>query len=580
MTDSPFGLWTQESDHAQSRRISELTGELESLHRSLQVQNRTASALRSDLASLRGSIETRLTRLSEAFDAFVELSSLRDQLSLVAGPALVRQAARARLVALGTPAGGDGPVLDVSGAPAAPGYWLADAVAALGPDDEGAAQRAAAIDLRRTATFLTVAGAACGRADLVARWAPDALGTLDATRPVTRAQRVLWLAAAEGRLGPAARTALVERLTAAVADVPDATAEEAVAAWTEQLKGPPYRGSSIAGAPEVAEVRRGADGLGRLQELMTPPPAAAGTDAAGDAPADDPGPDPLVTELVDVLRALIDEGAEQESHLMARVAELEAVVTGQEAPGPPWDAATDDLLALLRADALERRDPVGDVARAACAPWVLRAADRLLATAEVPAPEVLEATAAGLTLRARAGRAEVEGTAQALARASTPPQPVTPRSTRLTAGLTAGTALLWVMTAMTRGDAQWLLVVSAFALTITVGARGTLHAVGRRNEAERAARAVAAVRREADRLLARVESVTAEIARHRHSAQESHAQVRAGLTTTPGGTATTPGPAPYGDPDGAPVAGPRDALPPATAVGVRVGEASDVVDGA
>ncbi|SFK18176.1 hypothetical protein [Cellulomonas sp. KH9] len=585
MTDGPFGMWVQESDHAQSRRITELTGELEHLHHSLQAQHRTASALRSDLASLRGSIESRLTRLSEAFDAFVELSSLRDQLALVAGPALVRQAARARLVALGTQAGGTGPVLDVAGAPVAPGYWLADAVAALGPDDEAAARRAAAIDLRRTATFLTVAGAACGRADLVARWAPDALGTLDATRPVTRAQRVLWLAAAEGRLGPAARTALLDRLAAAVADVPVTTAEDAVAAWTEELEGEPYRGSSVAGAPEVAEVRRGTDGLGRLRDLLAPPPAAAapaGPDAAGDGDGAAPAPDPLVTELVDVLRALIDEGAEEESHLMARVAELEAVVTGRDAPGPAWDAPADDLLPLLRTDALGRRDPVGDVARAACAPWVLRAADRLLATAEVSAPDVLEATSAGVTLRARAGAGEVEGTTQALARASTPPPPVAPRSTRLTAGLAAGAALLWLTTAVTRGDAQWLLTVSAIALTVTACARGVQHALARRAEAERAARAVAAVRREADRLQARVESVTAEIAGHRDGAQESHARVRAALTATPGGAPTggaaAPGPGPYGDPDGAPGSG--DGLPPGSVAGVRVGQASEVVDDA
>ena len=90
MSDTLFGGWIQESDRSQSRRIRDLTDDLSYLRASLGAQHATASALRSDLASLRGTLEARLARLAAAFDAFVELCSLRDQLALVAGPASMK----------------------------------------------------------------------------------------------------------------------------------------------------------------------------------------------------------------------------------------------------------------------------------------------------------------------------------------------------------------------------------------------------------------------------------------------------------------------------------------------------------
>ncbi|MBO9569923.1 MAG: hypothetical protein J7503_14035, partial [Cellulomonas iranensis] len=256
MSDSPFGSWLQESDASQSRRIRELTSDLGYMQSRLSQASSQTSALRSDLASLRGSIEVRLARLTAAFDAFVELSSLRDQLSLVAGPALVRQATRARLVALGSAPGG-GPVLDVAEVPEAPGYWLADALGALSgdPATEGpAAQRAARVDRTRTATFLTLAGAVCARPALVDRWLADALGALDAARPVTRAQRALWVTAVEGHLGESAARTVRDRLSAAVAAVPPALAAETVDRWELGLRRAGVSRDGEADAPALPQV--------------------------------------------------------------------------------------------------------------------------------------------------------------------------------------------------------------------------------------------------------------------------------------------------------------------------------------
>lgn len=519
MTGDLFGGLFQESDQRQSRRISELTDDLGSVRASLSQATRTASALRSDLASLRGSIETRLGRLSEAFDAFVELSSLRDQLALVAGPALVRQATRARLAALGTAAGDGGPVLDVAGTPAAPGYWLADALDALGPDGAAAAARAAAIDRRRTATFLTVAGAACGRADLVERWAADALGTVDPDHAVTRAQRALWVAAAEGHLGEDARSMLLDRLRASVGALPAPSVDETVAAWTTRLRrSGRTAGTTDAGAAPVTQVREAAASLAGLRAL------ADGTgEAQPGAPQEAPG-DTAVKELVAVLRALVEEGAEEERELMGRVAQLEAVVSGRDAPGPRWDAPAGDLLTLLGDDALGRRDRVGAVARAACAPWLLTIADTYLAEADVQPPDHLEATVAGVTLLARPTGA-VDGLDEALAAACAPQHPRTSRETGVTAGAAGVSALLWVAALVDGTDLRRLYGVLAVALTVTAGALLVRRLRRTREDAARATRGADFVRREAQRLQDRVVEVVGVVGTGRQQAQQDHAHV-------------------------------------------------------
>lgn len=555
MGDSPFGGWVQESDASQSRRIRELTSDLGYMRSRLSQASSQTSALRSDLASLRGSIEVRLARLTAAFDAFVELSSLRDQLALVAGPALVRQATRARLVALGSAPGG-GPVLDVAEVPEAAGYWLADAVGALSGDPEteaAAAERAARVDRTRTATFLTLAGAVCGRTALVDRWVGDALGGLDATRPVTRAQRALWVAAVEGHLGETAARAVRDRLGEAVAAVPPTLAQETVDRWELALRRVGGSRDGEADAPALPQARRAAASLAWLRDLVGrgAPPAggddvggADGTEPAGtpvsathpvddvpsgdDVPSDDPAPsdDPVLTELVDVLRALVDEGAEQERALTARVAELEAVVAGKEAPGPAWDAPVGDVLTLLGDDALERGDAVGAAAREVCGAWLVAVADAYLAEAEVEPPTSLEVTAMGVVLRARPD-GPVEGVETALAKARAPQHPRTQQETLLTGGTAAAAVLLWVVWGVDASGARGLYLCLALALSVAAGALVVRRVRRTRDDAARVVRGVDFVQREATRVQDRLVAVRERLVACRDDAREHHAAVMA-----------------------------------------------------
>src|SRR6266540_2638251 len=81
-------------DYRQQRAIRELGSEVTSLTSSLAAQRRESGRLRSELAQLQGTLDERVSRLTRAFDAFVELSDLRMTLALFDPPALIRHRVR------------------------------------------------------------------------------------------------------------------------------------------------------------------------------------------------------------------------------------------------------------------------------------------------------------------------------------------------------------------------------------------------------------------------------------------------------------------------------------------------------
>ena len=79
-------------DWHQDRRIKQLQHEVNAAYSYASTQTRT---LQAKLARVQGTLETRLNRLAEAFDAFVELSDLRlEQLAVYAREAVTRHHAR------------------------------------------------------------------------------------------------------------------------------------------------------------------------------------------------------------------------------------------------------------------------------------------------------------------------------------------------------------------------------------------------------------------------------------------------------------------------------------------------------
>ncbi|MEV7007413.1 hypothetical protein [Streptosporangium sp. NPDC051022] len=177
--------------------------------------------------------------------------------------------------------------------PNVPGYWLSPAVEALvllvrGEDALKPLGRAAQLDERRTALFLCLALALSGQGDRIhASWMGIAFGELSLERPVTRGQRALWLAAAQGAYGPAGKIFVLRKLDAVA--VPSRSEP---ARWLSALT--PHEPSmvvppSLVDFPELAELPELAQPvqasaqltrlLGRCTEITTARASADGRSA-------------------------------------------------------------------------------------------------------------------------------------------------------------------------------------------------------------------------------------------------------------------------------------------------------------
>jgi hypothetical protein len=153
------------------------------------------------VAQEKDALARQLAELGAAFDAFVELTAVRERLAGHAAAATVREQSRALMAALlaAAPDASDAP--DAPDAPeaayadadrldprAVPGYWLPYAVAGLKamlgngaePGKSGiertALESASGCDAQRTALFLALALPLAGAADRAAPWLRRALG--------------------------------------------------------------------------------------------------------------------------------------------------------------------------------------------------------------------------------------------------------------------------------------------------------------------------------------------------------------------------------------------------------------------
>ncbi len=191
--------WTFGSDNYRTRVLRDRLAELEGTSATASAR---AARLSSQLAQLQGSLESRLTALSRAFDAYVELGDVREELLQFAGTAEVRRRALATVEAIG------------QGRPPAPmpedvDYWLVPAMRAVvalagGARDVEAEQRAMALE-RQAPAFIVAVLAAVGHGPRVADRLPDALtndGSLD------EVQQAIWAGVVEGLYGPGVLPAL------------------------------------------------------------------------------------------------------------------------------------------------------------------------------------------------------------------------------------------------------------------------------------------------------------------------------------------------------------------------------------
>ncbi len=363
-------FWSSESG-----RDRLLRGEIEGLQASASSARSQSARLSSQLTQLQGSIETRLTALSTAFDAYVELGDVREQLAGYPDTAAVRRDAMDAIDLLSRGVV-PGPIDDRG-----QDYWLSYAVDAVIALVDGRADPAAdrrAVELSPDAElFIVAAAGALGQGAVVASRVP-ALLTCDGT--LNPRQVIVWRAVRAGVYGA---------ILPSVAEVWRSALDQSETTWLEWLR----EQGGYAAPSALAWLDRQIPGptdqqtQGATREpAVTPPPRSTPTTETAAAPTDPRSG--LRTVVID----LVGQGMGEEAELLARSRSLRArienptlapAVDAAEAPGRPVTAEVQDALVEAGVDEPARRELLD---------WVrpgLSAAVQRLAEAAAVNPAVL-----------------------------------------------------------------------------------------------------------------------------------------------------------------------------------------------
>ncbi|GAA1434529.1 hypothetical protein GCM10009616_29170 [Microlunatus lacustris] len=317
--------------------------------------NARSSRLSSQLAQLQGSLETRLDALSAAFDAYVELGDVREQLAAHAETAAVRRDVLAAVDAL---VGGRRVARVDPGE--ADDYWLPHAMNAVmaliaGGRDRTAEGRARALG-RQADLFVVVLLGALGHGALVADRLPDLLVTDES---LSSAQVVLWRAVVAGGYGgPADSSAVLDAVgerwrstvTAGdgaewrtwVAEQSGARDPEAELAWIRALLDGQVLLPLAAPPRPVRRLRSPVPDVGEVPDQGPP---TAGGDARG--------------ALRTAAGLMIAEGSEAERELLVRAKLLRQRIedpTGTQ-PAVPTEEPRTGVRVLVRQEFAATRDP-------------------------------------------------------------------------------------------------------------------------------------------------------------------------------------------------------------------------------
>jgi hypothetical protein len=247
------------------------------------------------------------------------------------------------------------------------------------------AAEASSRDEARTALFLTLALAVAGRDAEAAPWLARTLPPLAST--VTRVQRRLWTACAEGVFGEMGRSHVERRLAEFVEGLPAETAAAEGRAWHEKISSAVGRGETswmprtLQGEAALTEPPADAARLTRLRARIEEalPAAEPAIRTAGDA---------APAEFAALLATLVDEGSPDEASLIARARELRQIIeNGAAVPPKAWDAPEGETLALLRGDMFDEGTPaLRLLALRAGRRWITEAAGDLAEKASRPFP--------------------------------------------------------------------------------------------------------------------------------------------------------------------------------------------------
>jgi hypothetical protein len=391
------------SDDGDRRLQRKLQEEIDSAYAS---QAREASAIRSQVSALQGTLEQRIDRLAKAFDAFVELSDVRAELALFEQETSVRNAVQRLLRGL---LRGQGLPQLPADLPQCRGYWLRPALewlaAAISGDDSGSASaltEATELDEVRTAAFLTAALGLAGRPERAALLLRTALQSPG--EQATYAQRALWNACAQGVYGDHGEALIRQWLAGYIRGMPASVITAERPRWAgdaDRAFGPAAAARDLPGdlplplareqsliTPFIAAFKLAAFRSWVFEAMTGEPAGLAGPGPASEAPPGaEPATDPRMVVLAAVAAALAEEGSPEEIALRRRARELREVVdTRKTVTRPSWDAPEEAVATLLRKDAFGTDVRARRLALGICAGWVSGAAAELAQAASAPPP--------------------------------------------------------------------------------------------------------------------------------------------------------------------------------------------------
>jgi hypothetical protein len=279
----------------------------------------TASAMRAQqqnterrIAAAAGEINAQVGAVASRLDALIELGDLREQMRPFSAHAQLRH------VALDAALEGRRPTQPI---PDVAGYWLAPATRALCSflSGESAADDQAfaiGLDSVRASTFLAASLLLVELTEPASELFSRIVNTIGPE--VTGAQRILWMAAAQGRFSERGADLLIERLQELT------VVEEASIRLCQSAASPSAlrKDNSRTIPPEVEKLAADAEGsarlLARLDELWSTSNLPI---ARADASAMDQHLEVLVAQL-------IGEGATEEASMLQRAAELQRAAGG------------------------------------------------------------------------------------------------------------------------------------------------------------------------------------------------------------------------------------------------------------
>ena len=279
---------------------------------------------------------------------------------------------------------------------ATPSVWLSEAAAGLAAllDSDPAGARphlteATSHDGPRTATFCLLALGLTGDGDLANMgWLDNAFPRLSAEQPVTRAQRAVWLAAAEGAFGEVGRALVRSRTAALATKLDEERRDDELPLWRADVGGLPLP----VAAPRLAE----AAALSALRVWC------AQATAVFDQPDDEPE---LADDTIDLMRSVAG-ALIAEADPRAEIAAAPVVALRAEHPAvPPWDEPAGPAALLLREDAFDATHRARRTAAVRAAkPWLLTIAEELAAASETEPPGQIVAEIANRRVRLHARR--------------------------------------------------------------------------------------------------------------------------------------------------------------------------------